>query len=218
MNMMRLAALALSLLPLCGYSYDDDLEAPDVTVYAEAHGVRSDFSEFDGNNENGLRLRIGMLFNEPAFSRWHWGVEGGLNQFGEGTNVSSVTRSGQSAPVITETTRRDKKTRLNGFEFGARLYDGEMFYLRGGAFLYSLKETSDVTLTQLISTGPGTTSTQTSSLTPETDTVSSVSPYLGAGIVYPIIDKSTSILLEYNYYYIDKKPFDNLAVGLEFRF
>lgn len=215
---MRLAALALSLLPLCGYSYDDDLEAPDVTIYAEAHGVRSDFSEFDGDNENGLRLRFGMLFNEPAFSRWHWGVEGGLNQFGEGTSASSTVSPGQGFPVISQTTQRDTKTRLNGFELGARLYDGEMFYLRGGAFIYSLKEKSDVTLTQVISTGPGTTSTSTANLSPETDTISSAAPYLGAGITYPIIDESASILLEYNYYYIDNKPFDNLAVGVAFHF
>lgn len=215
---MRLAALAFSILPLCGYSYDDDLEAPDVTVYVEAHGVRSDFSEFDGNNANGLRLRIGMLFNEPAFSRWHWGIEGGLNQFGESTSTSSTTEPGQGFPVVSETTQHNTKTRLNGFEFGARLYDGEMFYLRGGAFIYSLKEKSEVTVTQLISTGPGSTSTTTANLSPEAETISSISPYVGVGIVYPITDKSASILLEYNYYYIDNRPFDNLAVGIEFRF
>ncbi|MBQ0754379.1 MAG: hypothetical protein KBT87_06620 [Gammaproteobacteria bacterium] len=214
MNMMRLAALAFSLLPLCGYSYDDDLEAPDVTLYVEAHGVRSDFSEFDGDNANGLRLRFGMLFNEPAFSRWHWGVEGGINQFGESNNISSVTEPGQGFPVISQTTKRDKETRLNGFEFGARLYDGEMFYLRGGAFIYSLKEKSELTVTQLLSD----TSTTTFSLTPEAETISSVAPYVGAGIIYPVIDKSASILLEYNYYYVDNKPLDNLAVGIEFRF
>lgn len=213
MNMMRLAVLAFSLLPLCGYSYDDDLEAPDVTLYAEAHGVRSDFSEFDGSNENGLRLRLGMLFNQPAFGRWHWGAEGGLNQFGEGSSRTSVTKPGQAFPVVSETTTRETKTRLNGFEFGARLYDSELFYLRGGAFIYSLKEKSEISIKQFL-----TNSSVAFSLTPETDTTSSVTPYLGAGIVFPIIDKSASVLLEYNYYHLDDEPLDNLAVGIQFRF
>lgn len=221
-NMKRIRLLVLVMLfPASGYAYQGELQPPDADVYLELQGVRSDYGSFGGGWEDGLRIRVGLQFNEARLGRWVWRLEGGLNQFGEArvTNQTVDTATPGDAFFVpgrttTVTTNSERSVRVNGFEFGARLYDSELFYVRGGAFLYNLKTKyeEDLVITNDAGDPP-----QFFSPTPESDTTSSLGPYLGAGIEFPLAGE-TRLQLEYNWYRIEDEELDNLALGLQFNF
>ena len=219
MKSLRLTLWVPLFFSLSGHAaaYQDDLQPPDVDIYAELQGVRSDFSDFGADKQDGWRGRIGLELNDSNLGRWKWRIEGGLNQFGEADQEYSSTTSGGSSPGVFSTTRTtNESTRINGFEFGARLYDGEMFYLRTGAMIYSQKTNRDIMITERDFTGAIINTPY--KLTPDSDSKSGFAPYAGMGIEFPFIDKSAKVLLEYNYYLIDTTKLDNLAVGFQFRF
>ena len=214
-----LLPLLLSLFSpsVYAYEYKPDLEAPDATVYGELHAVRSDFESFGGSDETGVRGRLGMEFNDSGPGRWRWRVEGGLNQFGETDFSYEAIQSGNfGSPglVTSRLIRTSESVRLTGFEFGARLYDSELFYLRAGAYIYNMKVDRDILITDRDVNNTAVTSfTQT-----ESESDSGASPYVGAGIEFPVIDDSFRILAEYNLYRIEQEKFDNMALGAQFRF
>lgn len=221
-NMKRIRlSLALLLLPTLGFGYQAELQPPDADVYLEVQGVRSDYGKLDGSWENGLRVRVGLQFNEARLGRWVWRLEGGLNQFGEsrlGTRTVHTATPGDlffvPGQTTTVTTDSEASVRLNGFEFGARLYDSELFYVRGGAFLYNLKTKYEE---DLVITNDAGDPTQFFSPTPESESTSAVGPYLGAGIEFPLVRRA-KLQLEYNWYRIEDDDLDNLALGLQFSF
>lgn len=210
--------LSLPSLPVHAYEYEPDLEAPDVTIYGELHGVRSDFGGYGGGDESGFRGRLGMEFNDAGVGRWRWRVEGALNQFGESSFSNERTVAGNfGVPgVVSRTTTTNESVRLTGFEFGARLYDNELFYVRAGAFIYNMKVERDVLITDRDASDAivGT----PFSLTPESESNSGVSPYVGAGLEFPLVDESFRLIAEYNLYRVEQEKFDNIAIGAQFRF
>lgn len=209
--------LSVFSLPVYGYEYEPDLEAPDVTIYGELHAVRSDFGSFGGSDETGFRGRLGMEFNDSGLGNWRWRVEGGLNQFGETDfNYQTVQSGNFGSPglVTSRLTRTSESVRLTGFEFGARLYDSKLIYLRAGAYIYNMKVDRDILITDRdVNDAAVTSFTQT-----ESESNSGVSPYIGAGIEFPLIDESFRVVAEYNLYRIEQETFDNLALGAQFRF
>ncbi|MCB1836091.1 MAG: outer membrane beta-barrel protein [Alcanivoracaceae bacterium] len=210
--------LSLPSLPVHAYEYEPDLKAPDVTIYGELHGVRSDFGGYGGEDESGFRGRLGMEFNDNGPGRWRWRVEGGLNQFGEANFDYERTEAGSFGipGVVSRTTTTSESVRLTGFEFGARLYDNELFYVRAGAFVYNMKVERDVLITDRDASDAivGT----PFSLTPDSESNSGVSPYVGAGLEFPLFDESFRLIAEYNLYRVEQEKFDNIAVGAQFRF
>jgi len=210
--------LSVFSLPVYGYEYEPDLEAPDVTIYGELHAVRSDFDSFGGSDETGFRGRLGMEFNDTGLGRWRWRVEGGLNQFGETSFSNDLVQAGNfGSPglVTSRVTRTSESIRLTGFEFGARLYDSELFYLRAGAYIYSMKHERDILI---IDRDVNNAAVRSFPLTPESESNNGASPYVGAGIEFPLIDESFRVVAEYNLYRIEQEKFDNMALGAQFRF
>lgn len=218
MKQTALTLLASLLLPTAAlaYDYQPPLEPPNATVYAEALSVHSDFDNFGGDVEAGFRARLGMQMNDIGPGRWRWRVEGGFNQFGEGSADRITSEVGGFAPPVFERqtlTRED--SRLTGFEFGGRLYDGELFYVRGGAYLYNLKTSRDIIITDLDVNGNV---VDRFALPPESESDTSISPYIGAGIEYPVLDQSIKLVLEYNRYRIESERFDNIGAGIQLTF
>lgn len=216
MNMMHWVALATSiLLPLSCHGYEEDLQPPDVSFYAEAMGVRSNFDEYSGKKENGFRIRAGIHFNDMPLGRWSWRAEGGISQFGEGRAATTSRQvGGLPAPIVAQTIRIEESTRIDGFELGGRLYDNELFYLRFGGMIYNQKFKREELVTQELSLG----SDLSFSQNPEKENNTGMAPYVGAGIEFPIIDKSIHFILEYDYYRIEGAGLDNLSAGLQFIF
>jgi len=210
--------LSVFPLPVYSYEYEPDLEAPDATIYGELHGVSSDFGEFGGGKETGFRGRLGLEFNDNGLGRWLWRVEGGLNQFGETSFSYDRTEAGNFGipGVVSRTTTTSETVRVTGFEFGARLYDSELFYVRAGAFVYNMKVERDELITDRDASDAvvGT----PFSLTPDSESNSGVSPYVGAGLEFPLVDDSFRVIAEYNLYRIEQEKFDNMALGAQFRF
>lgn|SRR5690606_1933163 len=209
--------LSVFSLPVYGYQYEPDLEAPDVTIYAEFLGVRTDFSNFGGQDESGFRGRLGLQFNDEGFGRWRWRIEGGLNQLGESDRqIDFVQTGGLPSGTVSRTTTYSESMRLTGFEFGARLYDSELFYLRAGAFIYNQKLEKDYLITDRDALGNtvGTPFMRT----PDSESNNGIGPYVGAGIEFPVFDESFSLIAEYNYYRVEETALDNISVGAQFRF
>ena len=215
MKSLRLAILALVMTPLCGHAYEEDLQPPDATIYVDALGTRADFGDYDGGYENGFALRIGAQFNDSGWGRWHWRAELSMNQFGEGQSRKSVVTKTPLPPVQTTEDTTTTKTRINGFGLGLSLYDSELFFVRAGALLFTSKSSIETQTTQYDGLGNVVNSF---SQTPSSDTVSDIGGYAGAGIEFPVFDKSTSLSLEYDNYWIDSHSLPRLAAGFKFRF
>lgn len=221
MKKICLSTLAALLLPCSAHCYDydpDALEAPDADIYVELMGTRNDFTGFGAGYENGLRARAGLQMNNSSLGDWVWRFEVGLFNLGEGQAKTRVITGGNfgTPGVIARRNDTVTKTRINGFDFGLRLYDNEMFFLRAGGFLYSLKLNSESTLTDIYAAPPATTPTPVRLENKESE--SGIAPYLGLGVEYPIIDKSAKLVLEYNYLSIDNTDLNSFGAGLQLAF
>ncbi len=217
MNTFRLAAIAALLLSGPAFGYDDsELEAPDADVYVAAQILRTDFSDLNGADEYGFRARLGLQLNDArVFDRWRWRLEGGLTQLGEGASRSrEVLTSGFAFPKDTETRITDTNTRVTGFEIGLRLYDNELFSVRAGGMLYSVKTKTNTRVTETYSDmTPDFTFERNSS-----DSASGIAPYIGAAIEFPVIDASTKLVLEYDFMRLEQADLHSIGAGIQFTF
>lgn len=212
-----IGSLVLALSPLAqAIEYREELAPPDVDFYLELQGTRTDFSDLGGKERDGLRIRLGLDLKEAKLGRWMLRAEVGLNQFGESGATSSITRDidvsepNYPGTVTTETTT---DLRLSGIETGVRLYDAEIFYVRGGVFIYSLKTSNDSTVTitpdaggQFISSPPS-----------NEESFSGIGPYLGAGFEVPLVE-SVKAIAEFNAYQVEDDILNNLSLGFRFQF
>lgn len=195
---------------LAEIEYREELAAPNVDVYLELHGMVTDFTNLGGDEQGGLRLRLGLDLNDTRSDHWLWRAELGLNQFGD--NASRTSREvdlnvGPPNPDTRIDTRVDR--RLSGIELGARLVHHRHVYLRGGLFSYSLRNDVLETRTDLVSNGV--------TRLPNKDTDAGFGPYLGAGIEIPLVESALAIL-EYNTYRVEGEQLDNLSAGIRFEF
>jgi hypothetical protein len=201
--------------------YREELEAPDVDFYITLHGTRTDFSDLGASQQNGVRIRLGVEMKEAILGSWRFRAEGGLNQFGQASKVSTSFRDpGEFPPeeyepevdVVQIDERRE--IRLGGIELGAALYNSRRFYVRGGVFLHSLKTRDQETRTAL---DDDNSVLSTNKLSPAEQSRSSIQPYLGVGMEIPVV-RSVNASAEWNAYRIEGEYLSNLALGLQFRY
>ncbi|PKM22214.1 MAG: hypothetical protein CVV10_05420 [Gammaproteobacteria bacterium HGW-Gammaproteobacteria-14] len=218
--MKKITLITLCCLSPLVQAFDDDLTAPDVDFYIELLGARTDMSDLGSDNSDGGRARVGLEFNDVSPLGWSFRTEISLNQLGDASDTETTRRPGLPSDqvnggptpqeVITDVTT---SLRLTGIEVGTRLYDNRLFYIRGGAFVYSAKSrvSTQKTLTFLNEDD------DTSSLLPAESTESRIGPYLGLGLEREIVESVRGVA-EINYYRVDGEMLPSLSLGLQFRF
>jgi hypothetical protein len=207
----------LALTPLAqAIEYREELAPPNVDFYLELHGTRTDFGNLGGGERDGMRIRIGVDMKDATVGRWMLRGEVALNQFGETSDTSRTTEDLQVGELFypgTITTETTSDLRLGGIEAGLRLYDSELFFVRGGVFLYSLKRGTDVTET----INPDAGGTIINNLVPDQESFSGIGPYLGAGFEFPLVE-SLKAVAEFNTYRVESENLNNLSLGFRFEF
>jgi hypothetical protein len=219
--MKRIIALALlTLSPLANsIEYREELAPPNVDFYLELMATRLDYKRFGGNSQDGFRIRGGMDLKDVTWGRWMLRLEGGLNRFGDNsTSTVDEQRVTSGLPDFigpgTITTIDDLNLRLGGIEVGARLYDSELFFVRGGGFLYNLKQRDQRTVLKDPDNSPA---LPPNTQVPNEESFASVGPYLGAGIEFDLVP-SVRAVLEFDVYRVEGENLNNLNLGLQFRF
>jgi hypothetical protein len=219
--MKRTITLALlALTPLAhSIEYRDDLAPPDVDFYLELMATRMDYGNLGGGDKGGFRIRGGLDMKDATWGRWMWRVEAGLSRFGD-----SSTQSVQEERVVsglpdfigpgTITTIDDINLRLGGIEVGARLYDREMFFVRGGGFLYNLKRRDQQTI---LKDPDNSAALPPNTQVPNEESFAAIGPYLGAGLEFDLVP-SVRAVLEFDVYRIEGEYLNNLNLGFQFRF
>ncbi len=200
-----------------------ELAPPDVTFYGSIETSRTDFSELNAEEDvTGARLRAGLWLNEISLGRWQLGIEGAYNQLGEsslreqnrrdatGQEQTNISIGGNPPVKVTETTNRERS--VGGLELGLRLYDSELFHLRTGGYLYSYRSREDTTLEFFDVNG----NSITNDLTPGSDSSSTLSPYAGAGLDFPLTDQ-LQLTTDWSVYWIESEPLDSLSIGLQYQ-
>lgn len=221
--MIRASVLILLLAMLSGVlRAQQELAPPDATFYGAIETARTDFSELNGEEDvNGTRLRAGLWLNDVTFGRWKLGLEGAYNRLGDSSITSRLQRdpTGQELQNIsgnlvsvTETTHYEQD--IGGLELGLRLYDSELFHLRGGGYLYSYRSRQDTTQ-EFTTVGPGS-PPSSNDLTPESESTSTLGPYVGAGFAFPLTDQ-LRLTTDLSVYWIESEPLDSLSIGLQYR-
>lgn len=209
--------LVLALSPWAqAIEYREELAPPDVDFYLELQATRTDFADLGGDKRDGLRIRLGLDFKDITVGRWMLRAEVGLNQFGESSNTTTTTEALQAGDLFfpgTVTTETRSDLRLGGIEAGVRLYDNELFFVRTGVFIYSLKRSTDVTETITPNSG----GTIVNNLVPNQESLSGINPYAGAGFEFPLVE-SVKAVAEFNAYYIEEEILNNLSLGFRFQF
>lgn len=209
-------AILLALAPMAqAIEYREELAPPNVDFYLELLGTRTDFGSFGGAQENGLRIRLGFDLKDATVGRWMWRTEIGLNQFGESQKKTS--RFVDPTPLLDDQEIIDQTRlyRATGIELGVRLYDSELFFLRGGAFIYNLKTRSEETRTDADINGNPTGTPNV--LVPNEESNSSIGPYLGAGFEFPLVE-SAKLVTEFDVYRVEGEYLKNLSLGFRFEF
>ncbi|MDF1822892.1 MAG: outer membrane beta-barrel protein [Alcanivoracaceae bacterium] len=195
----------------------DELAPPDVTFYIGAQATQSDLGPFDQDNDGGLRLRFGGQFNEARWGDWTWSFEGSLTRLADATSTTYRVRSADAFDPP-ELDRRfyqtDTNVRINGFELGTRLYDGRLFFARAGAYIYSLKRSRDVLVTEIFNDA---TPPRTTAQLPTSDTITRIGPYLGGG-VNAEVTRGVYLNAQYDGFFIDGEYVNSAAAGVELRF
>ena len=211
-----IGATLLALTPVAqAIEYREELAPPNVNFYLELHGTRTDFADFGGDQENGLRIRLGFDLKDATVGRWMWRAEIGLNQFGESKEKTS--RFVDPTPLLDDQEIIDQTNiyRATGIELGARLYDNKFFFLRGGAFIYNLKTRNEETRTDADINGNPTGTPNV--LVPNEASDSSIGPYLGAGFEIPLVE-SVKLVTEFDVYRVEGEYLNNLSLGFRFEF
>ncbi|MCC1497122.1 hypothetical protein [Alcanivorax sp. 1008] len=209
----------LALTPLAqAIEYREELAPPNVAFFVELLGTRTDYNNLGGDDAGGFRLRLGLDLKDVKVGGWMLRAEGALNQFGQ--TRKTITSSIDPIPgidppnvdqIIVDVTNQ---LRLSGIEGGLRLYDNRFFYVRGGAFVYSLKSRREETRTDVdINGDPISTNEQT----PQEETISGIGPYLGAGVEFQLVE-SVKGVAEFNVYQADGEMLNNLSLGFRFSF
>ncbi len=211
-----IGATLLALTPMAqAIEYREELAPPNVDFYLELLGTRTDFSSFGGDQENGLRLRLGFDLKDATVGSWMWRAEIGLNQFGESQQRTS--RFVDPTPLLDDQVIIDETRlyRATGIELGGRLYDSKLFFLRGGAFIYNLKTRSEETRTDADVNGNPTGTPNV--LLPNEESDSSIGPYLGAGLEFPLLE-SAKLVTEFDVYLVESEYLKNISLGFRFEF
>lgn len=212
-------ALAGLLMCLCGVVGAQELAPPDATFFVEVQGTRSDFGAFDLEDKTGgTRLRGGMWLNEQRFGRWKLGVEGAFFRMGESVVDSESVRPATAQEQLQQPTLESVRTvsrdrvEISGFEMGLRLYDDELFFVRAGGYLYSYREEHDEFQERRFTTSAPTTNDPA----PETETASSMGPYAGLGVRFPLGEK-IKLVTEANHYIVEGEGINSFGLGIRYQ-
>lgn len=213
-----LLALAASLFSTHLHAApQDELAPPDVTFYIGAQATEVDLDPFDQDTDQGVRLRFGAQFNEARWGDWTWAFEGSLTRLADST-VSSFRSADAAAFDPPNLDRRifqtDTNIRINGFELGARLYDGRLFFARTGVYIYSLKTKQEVIVTEVFNDA---TPNRSTAQVPSSESISRLGPYLGAGLNAEI-SRGIYLNAQYDGIVIDGEYVNSAAAGVELRF
>jgi len=206
----------LALTPFAqAIEYREELAPPNVAFYVELQGTHTDYDSLGAGDAGGFRFRLGLDLKDVKVGGWMLRAEGALNQFGETRKTTTSSVPNNTDPVIAEeVTDVTNQLRLSGIEGGLRLYDNRFFYVRGGAFVYSLKNRNEVKETFLDINGVV---VDTDEKTPQEETISGIGPYLGVGVEIPLVE-SVKAVAEYNAYQVDGETLNNLSLGFRFSF
>ena len=204
----------LALTPFAqAIEYREELAPPNVAFYVELQGTHTDYDSLGAGDAGGFRFRLGLDLKDVKVGGWMLRAEGALNQFGETRKTTTSVDDELVGPIVRIVTDDTNQLRLSGIEGGLRLYDNRFFYVRGGAFVYSLKKRREVTETSFdINEIP-----TIDEKTPQEETVSGIGPYLGVGVEIPLVE-SVKAVAEYNAYQVDGETLNNLSLGFRFSF
>lgn len=206
----------LALTPFAqAIEYREELAPPNVAFYVELQGTQTDYDSLGAGDAGGFRFRLGLDLKDVKVGGWMLRAEGALNQFGETRKTTTSSVPNNTDPVIAEeVTDVTNQLRLSGIEGGLRLYDNRFFYVRGGAFVYSLKNRNEVKETFLNINGVV---VDTDEKIPQEETISGIGPYLGVGVEIPLVESAKAVA-EYNAYQVDGETLNNLSLGFRFSF
>lgn len=204
----------LALTPFAqAIEYREELAPPNVAFYVELQGTQTDYDSLGAGDAGGFRFRLGLDLKDVKVGGWMLRAEGALNQFGETRKTTTSVDDELVGPIVRIVTDDTNQLRLSGIEGGLRLYDNRFFYVRGGAFVYSLKKRREVTETSFdINEIP-----TIDEKTPQEETISGIGPYLGVGVEIPLVE-SVKAVAEYNAYQVDGETLNNLSLGFRFSF
>ena len=204
----------LALTPFAqAIEYREELAPPNVAFYVELQGTQTDYDSLGAGDAGGFRFRLGLDLKDVKVGGWMLRAEGALNQFGETRKTTTSVDDELVGPIVRIVTDDTNQLRLSGIEGGLRLYDNRFFYVRGGAFVYSLKKRREVTETSFdINEIP-----TIDEKTPQEETVSGIGPYLGVGVEIPLVESAKAVA-EYNAYQVDGETLNNLSLGFRFSF
>ena len=204
----------LALTPFAqAIEYREELAPPNVAFYVELQGTQTDYDSLGAGDAGGFRFRLGLDLKDVKVGGWMLRAEGALNQLGETRKTTTSVDDELVGPIVRIVTDDTNQLRLSGIEGGLRLYDNRFFYVRGGAFVYSLKKRREVTETSFdINEIP-----TIDEKTPQEETISGIGPYLGVGVEIPLVE-SVKAVAEYNAYQVDGETLNNLSLGFRFSF
>lgn len=221
---------ALSALVLSPSLHAEELEPPNVSIYADvmfsmAQTKRLTFNSDDGvgqyhhGDTDGYRARLGIRLNDLSHGFWSYGIEGSLVQLANDDESISYTRDPKNhlesqTDIHSVNVDGEHSLELSGFEFAGRLWYDDTLYLRAGAMVYNEKTRLRETRTFFDSNGDEIYNPTTRS---DADTKRGFAPMVGVGIQYPIVD-DIYVAAEYNVYRMNSKQVDTLAAGVRLVF
>lgn len=213
----RVSLIFLLILPASLTA--QELAPPDVTFFAGLGSSQTDFSPLGVNEKvQGIRLNGGLWLNDANLGRWVFGVEAAYNRLGDTSASNRFVREPTAQELsqqgnldfVTVITERDRD--IGGLELGLRLYDSELFYLRGGGFLYSFRSRSHETRVLTDVNGNST----TNDLTPQSQSTSTLGPYLGAGFIFPV-SSDIRLITDFSVYQVESENLKSLSLGLQYQ-
>lgn len=225
-----LALSALGALTISPYLHAEELEPPNVSIYADvmfsmAQTKRLTYHSDDGKgvyqhgDTDGYRARVGLRFDDMSHGFWSYGIEGSLVQLANDDETKEYERGPRTdessiANLAKVKVDGEHNVELSGFEFAGRVWYDDTLYLRAGMLVYSEKTRLRETR-QFYDTNDGSAATTTTTFS--TDTKRRAAPMLGVGIQYPIIE-GIYLAGEYTFYRMNSKQVDVLSAGVRLVF
>ena len=215
--LLPLYLLALALAAPALADDDDDLAPPNATPYLELLLNSTDLAPFVDQRDTSLKLRFGFRFNDSGGEALTWSGEGGLSLLGDDSETFTITQAinDPGSPFEEERQRVERTVRINGFELGARADFRDLFYLRGGVFIYSVKERDDIVVTQIDFDDAS--NNNTFERVPSSDSSNDVAPYASLGATWQL-DESFGLLAEVSGVSIDSELLESVSLGIRLEF
>ena len=196
---------------------EEELAPPNVDFFAEAQILQADMAPYGYDDADGLSITLGFWLNDVKWAKnSRFGLEASFIRQNEESTSSSFnrapTQSESQAGASSVDVFNDSDLKLSGFALGAVWQSPRWVYLRGGAYLYSFKESFQQERVLLDNLGD-TVTTITDS--PSSNNQSGVAPYLAAGVAVPL-SENIALTGEYRATQLESENYDTIGIGFRY--